>query len=973
MDRSGLFGMECKKKFIFILSVIAATCFAGTPAAPLESRYSVSPPVIDGLLDDAVWLNAPVYSDFTVMHTGASALRQTELRIVHTNTAIYFGFKAYVPNDKLASPEAAHIVPPYATDCVELMIDPSGGSEHYFHFVINSINKRCEALRAQGGHVSDTSWTTELRSAVQRGQDYWTAEIELPYRSLELEGAQPESWSFNAARESYQMPDGTNEISSLAPNGAFHSAGVFRRLAVSGVDLTPYFWQMDTPAIQGRLVGDGQETTVKNKIKNLTQTPRRVKLEISFTGADGKIIRAEQFADFSGGEERAVAFAPLVLPESGEYQAAVTIRDRASNRILSRKKFIYNAAFVPIVITLRDPHYRNAIFATQKLDKIRYTVLLNLEPDARKNLTLISGIRRPGESKPQKSKSIAPNVENIFEFDAAPLPDGRWEIFAALEENGKTKDEITISLRKLPYKKNEVWRGKDGNWYVDGNKIFLLSSWGSGEISRDPVFNVAFRKEVEDRSLMFFNEATGFGFGAAFWDRLKKEGASPEILDIYRERARKAMDSPQLFGHYLIDEPDCHGYSRKTFVAIAEVIADEDPYHPIVISTGGAGITNYPDCGEINGFHCYPNPEPGKPMSNFKKLVTIMDKGQEFFAVSPLKQSIAYLHQGFNYGDCGRQNSRIPSYEELRNQNILAFILGAVGLLHYNRTEIQYPELYIGLPPLAAEQKIIGEEAVIQPDAEIRPVAGNKNLRMLGKINRDGSYWLIACNASDEPGEYEISWPVWENRMLAVLSENRQIQAAGGKIKETFAPYQARVYTDSAKDFKLRPIAEINAAIEAEYAKRAKPGNLACQRFENETVSVRASSNKFLIGRADNALWHLADGVTAGPPAPNSHDDGIITYCDATPDETPDWVELEFHRPVKAGRAVVYPVANSLKDYELQILRDGKYVTVASVRNAEGESQALTFEPVSFRNLRLLVTATRGPHSRIYEIEVYEK
>ena len=58
-----------------------------------------------------------------------------------------------------------------------------------------------------------------------------------------------------------------------------------------------------------------------------------------------------------------------------------------------------------------------------------------------------------------------------------------------------------------------------------------------------------------------------------------------------------------------------------------------------------------------------------------------------------------------------------------------------------------------------------------------------------------------------------------------------------------------------------------------------------------------------------------------------------------------DWIEYEFLKPSKIGRVVVYPAENSLNDYRIEIERNGRFVTVADIKDAQGEAQTHTFPP----------------------------
>lgn len=177
-----------------------------------------------------------------------------------------------------------------------------------------------------------------------------------------------------------------------------------------------------------------------------------------------------------------------------------------------------------------------------------------------------------------------------------------------------------------------------------------------------------------------------------------------------------------------------------------------------------------------------------------------------------------------------------------------------------------------------------------------------------------------------------------------------------GIFKEKFTPFQGRVYTDAKKLPKLKSISEINAMIEAEYAKRIKPGNLAYQRMEKTVLSVNVSSkNKYNnSNRLNSTAWLLTDGVTSGIVDKSAwgYIKSVGTYSDTTPNVLSDWVELEFHKPINAGRVVVYPFDNSLKDYEIQVKKDGKYVTVATVKDTKGNAQSSTFAPIENTSVR---------------------
>ena len=103
-------------------------------------------------------------------------------------------------------------------------------------------------------------------------------------------------------------------------------------------------------------------------------------------------------------------------------------------------------------------------------------------------------------------------------------------------------------------------------------------------------------------------------------------------------------------------------------------------------------------------------------------MAGFIESAVALYAPLPHKQTMAYLHQGFNYGDYGAVNNRIPTYVEYRSQNLLALICGARGIIQFNRMVPHYPELHIGMPHLTAELASLGP-VIVAPTSATVPVA----------------------------------------------------------------------------------------------------------------------------------------------------------------------------------------------------------------------------------------------------------
>lgn len=942
-----------KKLFFYaaatLLTLTAVS--AETVLTPIVSEHIK----VDGKLDEAAWKKAKFVNSFLLMNTSKPATRRTEVAVINNGVDMVFGFKCYIPENEIKNASLFQ-------ECVEVMIDPQGDSASYYHFALGHNGALFDRSCDQGGFVQDVSYDSGFRGKVRHGKEFWTAEIAIPFRALDLSTANKDYWRVNCARES-------SEISAIGKNGILNVKGVFVKMTPPEMDMAAYALKVGEPVINASIQKGKLAASYQITIKDAGNKARTVLPEVMWKAPDGKYFtRALLKQQVAANGSLNIKFPTQMLEKSGKYEITFSLRDNDNFRLLTEKKTVKTLEFTPISIDLIDPHYRQAIFVTQKLDKVRFKVSAS---DLKKGMSIRGAIRKAGEKTALVSAEKAAAKSVNFEFDTAKLPFGRLEVVGELvDKSGKVTATTVTPIRKLEYRKGEVWRGKDRNWYIDGKKVFLLLSWNVKDFYFPEFLAVMTNTGKYPHTktmtpLGFGLVAHGFGLGTV----LAKQGITPAAEKFFRDRVAKYMQPENVFAHYWVDEPD-GSLSRESAAKVAAIAADVDPWHPVVISTGTKGVIAYPDCGEINGFHCYPHVSQTAEMSNFKKIVICMDIAAEYFKDKVDAQSIAYLHQGFNYGEHGSRRSRVPRYVEFRSQNLLALILGAQGLLHYNVFQGDYPEIMVGMPLLVKEQKIVGEEAIIH--TPLKPKSPTKSLRLRAFKNPEsGAVWLLACNVEYESAEYEFELPEFGSSKLQILSENRTIQAENGKIKDKFTPFEVHVYTTDMRDFKLKTIDEIKAIIEAEYKKREKPGNILFQRMEEEKMEIIPSSNARRRPRDPlaNQLWHVTDGViTTTSPR------GGCPWLDKTPNKCPDWIELNLKKSATIGRVVVYPEKQSLRDFEVQLKSgNGDWKTVGKAVNSKQDMYEFKFAPQSADALRIYVTKNNGKNTIIAEIEAYAK
>ncbi|MBR2873526.1 MAG: DUF4838 domain-containing protein [Lentisphaeria bacterium] len=152
---------------------------------------------------------------------------KSRFKVLYDDKNIYFAFISEL------APEKKHISAgkdgyAWATDCLEILIDPEGMREKFFHFIWNPVPDStwdgAFGLIADPLHpkydADDISWNGEWSYQTRREGKLWYSLVTLPYTTLRTTTPAPGTvWCLNTAREAYK-PGGRmyNELSLWAPN-----------------------------------------------------------------------------------------------------------------------------------------------------------------------------------------------------------------------------------------------------------------------------------------------------------------------------------------------------------------------------------------------------------------------------------------------------------------------------------------------------------------------------------------------------------------------------------------------------------------------------------------------------------------------------------------------------------------------------------------------------------------------------------
>jgi Domain of unknown function (DUF5916)/Carbohydrate family 9 binding domain-like len=165
-------------------------------------------PKLDGSLADPLWESAKVVRDFRQRepNEGEPATEKTEVRIVYTRHAVYFGIHCYDSEaSRIVETELRRDVSQDLDDHFEILIDSNHNRRDAYVFQINPLGTQTDGLivAEQGnnnGGDFDSGWDGVWISEARLTSDGWTATVEIPFTTLNFTQSKNVVWGLNFKR-----------------------------------------------------------------------------------------------------------------------------------------------------------------------------------------------------------------------------------------------------------------------------------------------------------------------------------------------------------------------------------------------------------------------------------------------------------------------------------------------------------------------------------------------------------------------------------------------------------------------------------------------------------------------------------------------------------------------------------------------------------------------------------------------------
>ena len=214
-------------------------------AKRLHATRTTTPPTIDGRLDDATWKSVPVDARFTqnFPDEGKPPSQRTELQVAYDDRALYLAVRAWDSDPRGIVERLTRRDRDTDADKIQIDISSKNDRTTAYHFDLNVSGVLEDAVRFNDTDYSG-DWDGLWLGATHRDANGWTAEIEIPLKTLRYEGGRTE-FGFQV-RRLIQRRQETDEWAYVprAARGEVSYYGVLDRLdglrAVRLFQIVPY-------------------------------------------------------------------------------------------------------------------------------------------------------------------------------------------------------------------------------------------------------------------------------------------------------------------------------------------------------------------------------------------------------------------------------------------------------------------------------------------------------------------------------------------------------------------------------------------------------------------------------------------------------------------------------------------------------------------------------------------------------------
>jgi hypothetical protein len=168
--------------------VLGAGLHAQTGSDELHARRAVTPPTVDGVLDDELWAGDPMPLQPWVSYNplrGEAAQQRTDVWVGYDDKAIYFAFRCLDPEPEKIRSTISRRDNVWNDDWVAVSLDSSRAGQMAYHMFSNPSGIQMDALQTNN---EDTAPDWVWQSAGRVTETGYTVEMRVPLESIRFRG-----------------------------------------------------------------------------------------------------------------------------------------------------------------------------------------------------------------------------------------------------------------------------------------------------------------------------------------------------------------------------------------------------------------------------------------------------------------------------------------------------------------------------------------------------------------------------------------------------------------------------------------------------------------------------------------------------------------------------------------------------------------------------------------------------------------
>lgn len=187
------------------------------PRPSLNATRATAPIVLDGVLDESDWREAPVASGFiqTIPNTGHPATESTEVRVLYDDETLYIGAMLFDRDpDLLIARRMEQDFLSLDEDIFGFALDTFLDRRNAYYFMINANGAVRDGQAYDNSRTSNTEWEGVMEVETSIHEDGWSIEVAIPFTTLRFDPSRGEQdWGVNFLRRVRRK----NEDSYWAP------------------------------------------------------------------------------------------------------------------------------------------------------------------------------------------------------------------------------------------------------------------------------------------------------------------------------------------------------------------------------------------------------------------------------------------------------------------------------------------------------------------------------------------------------------------------------------------------------------------------------------------------------------------------------------------------------------------------------------------------------------------------------------